>query len=140
MALVPGPFGTLLNLQTALDALHRSDWLQFSPSAGGSYPPLNVFRKGDDFALVAEVPGISPSDLEIQAKGRTVRLSGSKAVKYPEKASVHRRERAEGRFDRSITLPIEVDQDRVTAECRDGVLAVTLPRAERDKPRSIRIG
>ena len=45
-----------------------------------------------------------------------------------------------GRFDRSITLPIEVDQDRVTAECRDGVLAVTLPRAERDKPRSIRIG
>ena len=48
-----------------LDALRRSDWLQSSPSAGGSYPPLNVFRKGDDFALVAEVPGISPSDLEI---------------------------------------------------------------------------
>ena len=39
-----------------------------------------------------------------------------------------------GRFDRSITLPIEVDQDRVTAECRDGVLAVTLPRAERENP------
>jgi HSP20 family protein len=90
--------------------------------------------------LIAEVPGISPSDLDIQVKSRTVRLSGSKAVSYPEKASVHRRERAEGRFDRSITLPIEVDQDRVTAECRDGVLAVTLPRAERDKPRSIRIG
>jgi HSP20 family protein len=83
MALVPGPFGTLLNLQTALDALRRSDWLQSSPSAGGSYPSLNVFRKGDDFALVAEVPGISPSDLEIQVKGRTVRLSGSKAVKLP---------------------------------------------------------
>jgi len=140
MALFPDAFGSLMGLQNALDAFRRSDWLQTSPSAGGSYPPLNVFRKGEDFALVAEVPGISRSDLEIQIKGRTVRLSGTKLVKYPEKASVHRRERLQGRFDRSITLPIEVDQDRVTAECRDGVLAITLPRAERDKPRSIRIG
>jgi HSP20 family protein len=61
-------------------------------------------------------------------------------VKYPEKASVHRRERLQGRFDRSITLPMEIDPDRVTAECHNGVLAITLPRAERDKPRSIRIG
>ena len=140
MALFPDPFSTLPGLQSTLDAFRRSDWLQSSLSAGGSYPPFNVFRKGDDFALVAEVPGISSSDLEIQVKGRTVRLSGAKSVKYPEKASVHRRERLQGRFDRSITLPIEVDQDRVTAECRDGILAITLPRAERDKPRSIRIG
>jgi HSP20 family protein len=140
MALFPDPFGTLLNLQNALEALRSSDWLQSSPSAGGSYPPLNIFRKGEDFALVAEVPGISRSDLEIQVKDRTVRLSGSKSVKYPETASVHRRERRQGRFDRSITLPIEVDQDGVTAECRDGILVIRLPRAERDKPRSIRIG
>ena len=140
MALFPDPFGTLLGLQNSLDAFRRSDWLQSSPSGGGSYPPLNVFRKGDDFTLVAEVPGISSSDLEIQVKGRTVRLSGAKSPKHPENASVHRRERLQGRFDRSITLPVEVDQDRVTAECRDGVLAISLPRAERDKPRSIRIG
>jgi HSP20 family protein len=140
MARFPDPFGTLLGLQNALDTFRRSDWLQSSPSGSGSYPPLNVFRKGDDFALVIEVPGISRSDLEIQVKGRTVRLSGVKSVKYPENASVHRRERLQGRFDRSITLPVEVDQDRVTAECRDGILAISLPRAERDKPRSIRIG
>ena len=139
MALFPDPYGTLLGLQNTLDAFRRSDWLQSSTSAGGSYPPLNVFRKGDEFALVAEVPGVSSSDLEIQVKGRTVRLSGSKSVNYPEKASIHRRERPQGRFDRSITLPIEVDQDRISAECRDGVLVITLPRAERDKPRSIRI-
>jgi HSP20 family protein len=140
MARFPDPFGTLVGLQNALDVFRRSDWLQSSPSAGGSYPPLNIFRKGDGFALVAEVPGISRSDLEIQVKGRTIRLSGSKSVQYPEKASVHRRERLQGRFDRSITLPIEVDQDGVTAECRDGILTLTLPRAERDMPRSIRIG
>ena len=108
MALFPEPFGTLVGLQNALDVLRRSDWLQSSPSAGGSYPPLNIFRKGDGFALVAEVPGINRSDLEIQIKGRTIRLSGSKSVQYPEKASVHRRERLQGRFDRSLTLPISV--------------------------------
>ena len=140
MALFPDPFGTLLGLQNTLDAFRRSDWLQSSPSGSGSYPPLNIFRKGDEFTLVTEVPGIGKSDLDIQVKGRTVRLSGQKTVKYPEKSSVHRRERLQGRFDRSITLPVEIDQDRVSAECRDGVLVVTLPRAERDKPRSIRIG
>jgi HSP20 family protein len=140
MALFPDPVSTLLGLQNALDAFRRSDWLQSGPSSSGSYPPLNVFRKGDDFTLVAEVPGIAKSDLDIQVKGRTVRLSGSKSVKYPETSSVHRRERLQGRFDRSITLPIEVDQDRISAECRDGILTISLPRAERDKPRSIRIG
>ena len=140
MALFPDPVSTLLGLQNALEAFRRSDWLQSSPSSSGSYPPLNIFRKDDDFTLVAEVPGITKSDLDIQVKGRTVRLSGTKSLKYPERSSIHRRERLQGRFDRSITLPIEVDQDRVTAECQDGILIISLPRAERDKPRSIRIG
>jgi HSP20 family protein len=140
MALFPDPFSSLHGLQEALDAFRTSDWLQSGPSGGGSYPPLNIFRKKDDFVLVAEVPGINKSDLDVQVKGRTVRLSGTKAVKYSEKSSVHRRERLAGRFDRSVSLPIEIDADGVTAECRDGILALTLPRAERDKPRSVKIG
>jgi HSP20 family protein len=76
----------------------------------------------------------------VQVKGRTIRLAGTKVVKYGENASLHRRERLAGRFDRSITLPVEVDADGVKAECRDGILALFLPRAEQDKPRSIKIG
>jgi HSP20 family protein len=140
MALFPDPFNTLLGLQTALDTFRTSGWLQSSPSGGGSYPPLNVFRKGDGFVLIAEVPGIARSDLDIQVKGRTIRLAGRKSVQYSEKASLHRRERLSGRFDRSITLPIEIDPDAVKAECHDGILALSLPRAEQDKPRSIKIG
>jgi HSP20 family protein len=140
MALFPDPFNTLLGLQSALDTFRTSGWLQSSPSGGGSYPPLNVFRKGDDFVLLAEVPGIARSDLDIQVKGRTIRLAGRKSVQYSEKASLHRRERLAGRFDRSITLPIEIDPDAVKAECHDGILALSLPRAEQDKPRSIKIG
>jgi HSP20 family protein len=140
MALFSDPFNTLLGLQEALEAFRTSGWLQQGPSGGGSYPPLNIFRKGDDFVLIAEVPGIGKSDLDVQVKGRTIRLSGTKAVKYDEKASVHRRERLAGRFDRSLTLPVEIDADGIRAECHDGILALSLPRAERDKPRSIKIG
>src|SRR5271165_6218212 len=105
MALFPDPFNTLPGLQDALEAFRASGWLQASPSGGGSYPPLNIFRKGDDLVLIAEVPGIDKSDLELQVKGRTIRLAGVKTVKYPEGASLHRRERLAGRFDRSIALP-----------------------------------
>jgi HSP20 family protein len=140
VALFPDPFNTLLGLQEALEAFRTSSWLQSSPSGGGSYPPLNVFRKGDDFVLIAEVPGVNKSDLDVQVNGRTIRLSGTKAVTYPEKASVHRRERLAGRFDRSVTLPVSIDADGVRGECRDGILALALPQSERDKPRAIKIG
>lgn len=139
MALFPDPFDALLGLQQALDAFRASDWLGASPSSGGSYPPLNVFRKGEDFVIITEVPGIKAADLEVQVKGKTIRLSGTKSVGYPEKASLHRRERVAGRFDRTMALPIEVDADGVKAECRDGILALFLPRAEQDKPRSIKV-
>jgi HSP20 family protein len=140
MALFGDPFDGLLGLQRALEAFRTSGWLQSSTSGGGAYPPINIFRKDDDFILIAEVPGIKKSDLDVQVKGRTIRLSGTKAVNYPGKASVHRRERLAGKFDRSLTLPVEIDADGVKAECRGGILALSLQRSEQDKPRSIQIG
>jgi HSP20 family protein len=139
MALFADPFDALVTLQQALDSFRSSDWLRSGPSAGGAYPPLNVFRKGDDFVLITELPGIKKSELDIQVNRNTVRLAGAKEVKYPEKAGLHRRERLEGRFDRVVTLPVEIDADRVKAECHDGILALLLPRVERDKPKSIKV-
>jgi HSP20 family protein len=139
MALFPDPFDTLAGLQQALETFRASGWLGTGPSGSGTYPPTNVFRKGDDFVIIAEVPGIKKSDLDVQVKGNTIRLAGTKSVNYPEKASLHRRERLAGRFDRALTLPVEINPDGVRAECRDGILAVFLPRAERDKPKSIQV-
>jgi len=51
------PFETLFNLQQTLDAFRASNWLESSPSVSGAYPPVNVFRKGDDFVIITEVPG-----------------------------------------------------------------------------------
>ena len=137
--LLSDPFDALLHFQQALDSFRTSGWLEAGPSGGGAYPPLNVFRKGDDIVVIAEVPGVRKDDLQIQVKGNTIRIAGKKAVAYGEQASLHRRERTAGSFDRAVTVPVEIDADRVRAECRDGILALYLPRAERDKPKSVAI-
>ena len=134
------PIDWISQFQQALDNLRTSSWLGSSPSSSGAYPPLNVFRKGDDLVVIGEVPGIRKSDLQIQVKGNTIRITGRKAVEYGEQAALHRRERLACAFDRAISLPVEVDADNVKAEYRDGILALYLPRAERDKPRTISIG
>lgn len=139
MALFPDPFEALLRLQQALDTFRASDWLNAGPSAAGAFPPINAFRKGDDYVLLAELPGVERSDLDIQVKGNTIRLAGRKSANYPEKASVHRRERPFGQFDRTMTLPVEIEADKVQANYQDGVLAILLQRAEHDKPRRIKL-
>jgi HSP20 family protein len=134
-----GPFDALLNLQRALDARAASDWLRDQSASQGPFPPINVFQQGDDILAIIELPGIDKNDLQIQAKENMIRISGKKTIRYPE-GSVHRRERTFGEFDRTLSLPVALDPDGIKAEYRDGVLALFLPRAERDKPRTVRIG
>lgn len=133
------PFDAVLEFQRALDSLRDSAWLEFSPSGRGAFPPLNVFNKGDDIVIIAEVPGVRKADLKVEAKGNTIRVAGTKAASYGERTSVHRRERSAGRFDRTVTLPVEIDADRIKAEFRDGILALYLPRAENAKPKAINV-
>ena len=106
------PFDTLFQFQQALDTLRASNWLESGPSGGGAYPPLNVFRKGDGIVIITEVPGIKKADLRIEVKGKTIRIAGAKSVGYSDKASIHRRERRGGSFDRAVTVPVEIDADR----------------------------
>jgi len=68
MSSYPDPFDTLFALQRALDARLASDWMGAGTTAGGSYPPVNIFQQGDDFVLVVELPGVAKSDLSIEAK------------------------------------------------------------------------
>jgi HSP20 family protein len=140
MATLLDPFDALSQFQQALDSFRTSGWLGAGPSASGAYPPINIFRKGDDAVAIAEIPGVDRSGLEIQVLGKTVRIAGRKAVEYGDKGSLHRRERLAGRFDRAFTVPFQIDADKVKAECRDGMLTLFLPRAERDKPKTIAVG
>ena len=129
----------LFDFQRALDSRLESDWLRGATAGTGTFPPINVFQQGDNLVAIIELAGVNKSDLEIQAKDGTIRISGKKNVAYPEKVSLHRRERLSGTFDRTLTVPIQIDADRIKAEYRDGVLALFIPRAESDKPRSISI-
>ena len=133
------PFGTLFNLQRALEARIASDWLEGRTTSQGPFPPINVFEQGDDILAIIELPGVEKDSIEIQSKENSIRISGKKAMSYPEGVSLHRRERIFGQFDRTLSLPVQLDPDRIKAEYRDGVLALFLPRAESQKPRTIKI-
>jgi HSP20 family protein len=133
------PFDALFSLQRALDARLASEWLHDATTSRGPFPPINVFQQGDDILAIIELPGIDKEKLQIEAKENTIRISGTKAADYADEASVHRREREFGQFDRTLSIPLQLDLDGIKAEYRDGVLALFLPRAESDKPRSIKI-
>lgn len=132
------PFDTLFRLQRELEARRASDWLEDTTSGTGAFPPINVFQQGHDFVAIVELPGVSTTDLELQAKESTIRISGKKSIDYGE-VSAHRRERVGGTFDRMITVPVQINPDGIKAEFRDGVLALFIPRAESDKPRAIKV-
>jgi HSP20 family protein len=136
---VRDPFAALLGLQRAMDGVMGSDWFGSRTSGTGAFPLINVFNDGEDFVLVAELPGVKKEDLDVQVRGDTLRIQGTKTVSYDDGASVHRRERSAGQFDRTLTLPAEVDTAKVAADYRDGVLTLRLPRAESAKPRTVTI-
>ena len=133
------PFEALFSLQRALENRLSSDWFGNATAGTGTYPPINVFQQGDDLVAIIELPGVDRSELNIQAKDNTIRISGKKSVDYPDNVSAHRRERLWGVFDRTLTVPMQIDPDGIKAEYEDGLLALFIPRAERDKPRTIQI-
>ena len=139
MANYNDPFEALFALQRALDARHDSDWMGESTAGIGSYPPMNIFQKGDDFVAIVELPGVSKNDLQIEAKENTIRIFGNKAINYEKAASVHRRERLSGVFDRTLSVPIQINPDGIRADYRDGILSLFIPRSESEKPKTIKI-
>jgi HSP20 family protein len=134
------PFDALFRFQRALDQQLESGWLEDLTTGRGAFPPINVFQQqGTDFVAIIEMPGVSKDALRLEVRGDTIRISGTKMVDYGGNASMHRRERVGGSFDRTISLPVQLDPNRITAECRDGILVLSLPRAESDKPKAIKV-
>lgn len=138
-ALFSTPFDTLLNLQRALENARSSDWLGLRTTGRGTYPPANVFQHDGNYVVIFEIPGIHKQDIDVQIHQNKVRLVGKKSIEYGDDVSLHRREREGGNFDRTLTVPFEINAEAVKAEYRDGVLALHLPPVEAEKPRSISI-
>lgn len=108
------------------------------PSSSGVFPPINVTQDAERFYVRAELPGVVASELSISALRNRLSISGKREIaREHERASYHRRERPEGTFNRTLTLPMPVDADRIEARYADGILTLTLPKAEDAKPRQI---
>jgi len=132
---------------TEMEQLQREMNRLFSSAFGESrvqtpvrYPAMNVWTSEESVVVTAELPGVKPEDVDISVVNDTLTVSGSRQPdELQEGERYHRRERNFGRFSRTFQLPFQVDSDQVEAILEKGVLHVSLPRAESDKPRKIAI-
>jgi HSP20 family protein len=125
-------------LLRTLDMVAGDGELRSSPS--GVFPPINVTQDPERFYVRAELPGVVASELSISALRNRLSISGKREIaKEHERASYHRKERPEGTFNRTLTLPMPVDADRIEARYADGILTLMLPKPEDAKPRQIAV-
>jgi HSP20 family protein len=104
------------------------------------HPALNVWTSEDGLVVTAELAGVNVDDIDISVVNDTLTLSGAREPdRVGEEVKYHRRERGHGKFSRALQLPYPVDSEKVEASFKNGVLHITLPRAEEDKPRKIEI-
>ncbi len=137
----PRPFPSLAReLQREMSHAMRSiDTAYHGPR--GVYPPVNLSESDDGYVLTAELPGVSPEDIDVQIEGATVTLSGQRKVEYAagDGVAIHRRERQSGHFRRAFELPAEIDFDQARATHKNGVLTLELPKTPAVQPRQIEI-
>ncbi len=129
------PWNELRRLQQDMDRLFG----QYRGEAE-TFPAVNVWSDRDNVVVTAELPGMDPKGIGLTVKGDLLTLHGERAAD-PESEGVvcHRSERWTGAFSRTLRLPFEVEQDKVRAQYRKGVLTITLPRSEASRPKQIRI-
>lgn len=116
---------------------------QYSPArlrTAPSYPAINIWAKDDGLFVSAEMPGVQVEDIDINVVGDSLTISGERGSdEIPENALFHRKERGFGEFSRTIQLPFAIDTGKVEASFKNGVLNITLPRVEAEKPKKISI-
>ena len=111
-----------------------------TPLSGAFAPALDVEETEDNFTLHVEVPGVKPEDVDVSIEESVLTIAGSRDFYEDKQAEGFRRvERRFGTFHRSVRLPDRVDPDGVTAQYKDGLLTVTVPKAESAKPRRIQV-
>jgi len=100
----------------------------------------NVTEDNDNYYVRAELPGVKSEDMDIQVTAKGVSISGERKIPVEgDNVKYHRREREAGKFSRLINLSDDIDVDKVNAELENGILTMTIPKAEKTKPRQIAV-
>ena len=113
--------------------------ITFGTSLARVFPPLNVWEDSDNVFVEAELPGLKLDDIELVVTGDELTIKGERKDTAGEGDTYHRRERGVGCFSRALRLPVDVKADDVTATLREGVLLVTMPKAEEARPRKVEV-
>ena len=138
------PFRDLLATQDRFNRLFNETFSRFLGDQGTSLttwaPPVDIYETDDQVVLKAELPGVDPKDVEIRVEDNTLYLEGErKSEKEVKEENYHRLERSYGSFTRSFVLPRTVNSDKATAEYKDGILTLSMPKKEEAKPKTIKI-
>ena len=137
------PFGEMARMRSEIDRLFED---AFNAPAGKWERnsvwgfPLDVTEANETFTVKAAVPGMNPDELEITISDNVLTIKGeTEAEEVRDEEKVHLRERRSGSFMRSISLPVPVESDNVTATVENGILTLQIPKAEAVKPKRISV-
>jgi HSP20 family protein len=138
------PFGEMVTLRQAMDRLFEDSFV--SPlglrafNGDAASPALDVHQNADEIVVSAALPGVKPEDVDITITGQTLSIRGElKADEKVERDQYLYRERRFGTFNRQLQLPVRVQGDAATATFENGLLTLTIPKAEEVKPRQIQV-
>ncbi len=136
------PFREMRRMHSMLDRLMDQSF--FGPGLDGdgysTLIPVDVYQTDDEVSIKATVPGLKAEDIHISVTGDTLSISGESKSEHEEEGREYFvRERRMGSFSRSMTLPVGVDGDKATADFEDGILTITLPKVEAEKPKMISV-
>lgn len=136
------PIGDVVSLREAMDRLFEDSFIRPNGWANGQQVavPVDLWETKDAYQVRADLPGLAPEDIEINATADTMTVSGEiKPSTDVAEEGLLRQERRFGKFTRAFTLPMQIDPNKVEAKFQNGVLELVLPKAESVKPRSIKI-
>lgn len=139
------PVREMMPLREAMDRLFEESfigprWTPLWAAEGGGTLAVDLYETDDDLVITANVPGVKPEELDINITGNTLVVKGeTRLEEKTEKGNYLRQELRYGSFQRALTLPTDVQSDKAQAVYENGVLILTLPKAEAVKPKSIHI-
>jgi len=132
----------MMTLREAMDRLFDDAFTRPINNTSGfsSIPAIDLFQTEDDVVVKASLPGLKSEDVHISVTNGVLSLSGEfKQEEETKESTYHIREHRQGSFERSLQLPVDVETDKAKADFKDGILTITLPKAEAVKPRTISI-
>ena len=135
------PMREVMTLREAMNQIFDDSFTRpFGMSASSAMPAIDLYQDNDNVVVKAVLPGIKPDDVQISVTADVLTLKGEFSQENERKdVTYHIREQRSGSFERAIRLPTDVQTDKAKAEFENGLLTITLPKAEAVKPKTISI-